>query len=115
MLRYVSHVNSVEDQCGSWVWSSAKSVYFSGRINRTICSAASPVRRRRYRYSFAFSFGRDPKTTQASRKCCSTLGLVMGAPLMLIDAWVGMALQTKRFHDRGSQTELWVTAADTCP
>lgn len=50
--------------------------------------------------------GEIPKTSAGVAQMLSTVGLVMGLPLMLI-SWVGMALQTKRFHDRG-RSGLWV-------
>lgn len=46
-----------------------------------------------------------PKTTAGFLHLVSVMGLVIGPPLFLM-CWVGLALQTKRFHDRG-RSGLW--------
>ncbi len=85
---------------------------FSGRINRLqywLGSIGAGVGGAMLFFLLAVLFlpsGEIPKTSAGVAQMLSTLGLVMGAPLMLI-GWVGMALQTKRFHDRG-RSGLWV-------
>lgn len=46
-----------------------------------------------------------PKTTAGFLHFISVMGLVIGPPLFLM-CWIGLALQTKRFHDRG-RSGLW--------
>ena len=45
------------------------------------------------------------KTGPSVMHMLSVMGLVMGPPLLLM-SWIGLALQTKRFHDRG-RSGLW--------
>jgi uncharacterized membrane protein YhaH (DUF805 family) len=45
------------------------------------------------------------KTTEGMLHMLSVMGVVLGPPLMLM-SWIGLALQTKRFHDRG-RSGLW--------
>ena len=49
--------------------------------------------------------GDVPKTGAGMLHMLSVMGLVLTPPLMLM-GWVGFALQTKRFHDRG-RSGLW--------
>lgn len=46
-----------------------------------------------------------PKTTAGFLHFVSVMGVIIGPPLFLM-CWIGLALQTKRFHDRG-RSGLW--------
>lgn len=46
-----------------------------------------------------------PKTTAGFLHFLSVMGVIIGPPLFLM-GWIGLALQTKRFHDRG-RSGLW--------
>ena len=52
--------------------------------------------------------GGYPKTPDGLVHFISSVSLAFGLPLLLM-GWVGMALQTKRFHDRG-RSGLWTMA-----
>ena len=50
--------------------------------------------------------GGFPKTPEGLQHFITSTSLAFGIPLMAI-SWIGLALQTKRFHDRG-RSGLWV-------
>ncbi len=84
---------------------------FKGRINRAqfwlgnLAAGLGAITLMLVLGAMLMPTGAIPKTGAGAMQIVSVVAIVLGAPLLLV-GWIGSALQTKRFHDRG-KSALW--------